>query len=60
MNRLIGVLVFAFVVVAAVAVLAPHVQNVSASDSDDSRYSANRNPEIHALNMIVHGRETSL
>ena len=58
MNRLIGVLVFASMVVAGVAVLAPHVKNVSASDSDDNRYVANHNPEIHALKMIAHGRET--
>jgi len=58
MNRIIGLLLFALVVVAGVAVLAPHVQNVSASDSDDNRYQGNHATEIHALNMIAHGRET--
>lgn len=59
MNRLLAVVLVACVVLGGMALLAPRaLQKVSASDSDDRREEANHTTEIHALNMIAHGRDT--
>src|SRR6185312_9146182 len=59
MNRFIGLVLIACLGFGGMAVLAPRaLQKVSASDSDDNRYQGNHTTEIHALNMIEHGRYT--
>jgi hypothetical protein len=59
MNRLLSVVLVACVVFGGMALLSPRtLQKVSASDSDERQQQADHTTEIHALKMIVHGRET--
>jgi len=59
MNRLLAVVLVASVASSGIALLSSRaLQKVSASNSGDRREEKNHTTEIHALEMIEHGRTT--